>query len=393
MAHGFLAQRLNNLGTETAFEVLSRAKRLEAQGRRIIHMEIGEPDFHTPAHIREAAVRALADGHTHYVPAPGIPELRAAIADYTQGRHGIDVDPDEVVVTPGGKPIMFFTIMATINPGDEVIYPDPGFPIYESCIRFAGGIPVPVPLREELDFRLDVSELASLITPRTKMIILNSPGNPCGGVLDADDITAIAELVRGRPILILSDEIYDRIVYGDIVPLSVASIPGMKEQTIILNGFSKTYAMTGWRIGWGVMPAVLAEQVTKLMINSVSCTAAFTQWAALAALQGPQDEVNRMVIEFKRRRDRIVAGLNAIPGVNCKVPAGAFYVFPNVKSFGKSSAEIASYLLEEAGVAVLAGTAFGRGGEGYLRLSYATGMEEIEEALAAMTDAFRKWQR
>ena len=375
-----------DLGTETAFEVLARAKRLEAQGRRIIHMEIGEPDFDTPAHIRAAAMQALEGGHTHYVPAPGIPELRQAIADHTRRSRGIDVDPEEVVVTPGGKPIIFFSILAVVDAGDEVIYPNPGFPIYESCIRFVGGKPVPIPLREEFDFRLDVDELARLITPRTKMIILNSPGNPCGGVLSAEDVTAIAELVRGRPILVFSDEIYDRLSYGP-APESIASRPGMKEQTIILNGFSKTYAMTGWRIGWGIMPRPLAEQVTKLLVNSVSCTAAFVQHAALAALTGPQDDVERMRAEFQRRRDRIVAGLNAIPGITCRLPLGAFYAFPNVRAFGRPAAEIAEYLLEEAGVATLAGDAFGAYGEGYLRLSYATSVEAIDEGLERIAAA------
>lgn len=387
-----IADRMVNLGTETAFEVLAKAKALEAKGRRIVHVEIGEPDFDTPAHVRQAAAAALEAGHTHYVPAPGIPELRNAIAEYVSRTRGIDVDPAEVVVTPGGKPIMYFTIMATVNPGDEVIYPNPGFPIYESCIRFMGGVPVPIPLREELNFSLDVEELRSLITPRTKMIILNSPGNPTGGVLTRADVDAIAEMVRGREIVVLSDEIYDRLIYeGE--PQSIASRPGLKEQTVILDGFSKTYAMTGWRLGWGVMPRPLAEQVTRLIINSVSCTSAFSQHAAVAALTGPQDDVERMRAEFRRRRDAMVAGLNAIPGVTCKSPAGAFYVFPNVKSFGLKSKEMADYLLEEAGVAVLGGTAFGAYGEGYLRLSYATSMANIEEALARMAGALAALRR
>jgi len=386
------ADRMGNLGTETAFEVLAKAKALEAQGRRIVHMEIGEPDFDTPAHIRQAAAAALEAGYTHYVPAPGIPELRGAIAAYTAKSRGISVDPTEVVVTPGGKPIMFFTIMALVNPGDEVIYPNPGFPIYESCIKFVGGVPVPIPLREELDFSLDVQELGRLITPRTKMIILNSPGNPCGGVLTRQDVDTIADMVRGTDIVVLADEIYDRLIY-DGEPQSISNRPGLKEHTVILDGFSKTYAMTGWRMGWGVMPRPIAEQVARLIINSVSCTSAFSQHAAVAALTGPQDAVDAMRAEFRRRRDAVVAGLNAIPGVRCATPKGSFYVFPNFKSFGLSAREISNYLMENAGVAVLGGTAFGTYGEGYLRLSYATSMANINEALEKIEAAMAKLKR
>lgn len=389
---GFIAERMGNLGTETAFEVLAKAKALEAKGRRIVHMEIGEPDFDTPAHVRQAAAAAIEAGHTHYVPSPGIPELRSTIAEYVSRTRGIPVDPAEVVVTPGGKPIMFFTIMATVNPGDEVIYPNPGFPIYESCIRFMGGVPVPIPLREELDFSLDVEELRPLITPRTKMIILNSPGNPTGGVLTRADVDAVAEMVRGKNILVLSDEIYDRLIY-DGGPDSISNRPGLKDQTVILDGFSKTYAMTGWRMGWGVMPKPLAEHVTRLIVNSVSCTAAFSQHAGIAALTGPQDDVDRMRTEFRSRRDAIVARLNAIPGVSCRAPAGAFYVFPNIKSFGRSSREMADYLMETAGVAVLGGTAFGAYGEGYLRLSYATSMANINEAVDKIAGALAALRR
>lgn len=385
-----IAERIQRLGTETAFEVLAKAKALEAQGKSIIHMEIGEPDFDTPAHIRRAAVEALEAGETHYVPAPGIPELRQAIAAATEQSHGISIDPSRVIVTPGGKPIMFFAIMATVNPGDEVIYPNPGFPIYESCIRFMGGVPVPAPLREELDFRMDVAELERLLNEKTKMIILNSPGNPCGGVLSRQDLEAIADLVRGKNIVVLADEIYDRIVYRDERPPSIASVPGMEEQTILLNGFSKTYAMTGWRLGWGVFPEPLVEPVTRLLVNSVSCTAAFVQHAGVAALTGPQDDVEVMRSQFEKRRDRIVAGLNDLPGITCKLPEGAFYVFPNVTATGKSAADLADLLLNEAGVATLSGTAFGEYGEGHLRLSYATSMENIDEALNRMEGVLRR---
>lgn len=384
------ADRMSLLGTETAFEVLAKAKKLEAQGKDVVHLEIGEPDFDTPKNIIDAACLALNSGYTHYTPAPGIPEVRETIAEYIRSHKNVDASADDVVIVPGGKPIMFFSIMATVNPGDEVIYPNPGFPIYESVIRFVGGKPVPIPLREENQFRLDVHELAQLITPKTKMLIINSPGNPTGGVLTSEDVKAIADLVRGKEILVLSDEIYDRIVYGDTHPLSIASLPGMKDWTIILDGFSKTYAMTGWRLGYGVMHPEIAARIAQLMVNSNSCTSAFTQMAGKEALTGPQNEVDTMVAEFKKRRDIMVNGLNSIPGVNCILPEGSFYVFPNLKSFGKDCKEIADYLLNDAGVACLGGTAFGSYGEGYLRFSYANSVANIQKALERIETALGK---
>ena len=384
-----LAERMSRLGTETAFEVLARAKALEAQGREIIHLEIGEPDFDTPAHIKAAAVRALEEGWTHYTPAAGILALREAIADYIRRTRGIPVGPEHVVVVPGGKPIMFFAILALVEEGDEVIYPNPGFPIYESMIRFVGARPVPLRLRMENEFRVDVEELARLITPRTRMLILNSPANPTGGVLTREDLEAIAELCLKHDLVVLSDEIYSRILYeGEHI--SIASFPGMLERTIILDGFSKTYAMTGWRLGYGVMPEPLAEAVTRLMINSNSCTAAFTQIAGIAALTGPQDEVDRMVAAFRERREVMVEGLNRLPGFRCLKPKGAFYAFPNIEGTGMSSRELAHYLLEEAGVAVLSGTAFGEYGEGFLRLSFANSIENIQKALERIEKALQR---
>jgi aspartate aminotransferase len=385
-----LADRMRVLGTETAFEVLARAKKLEAAGRSIIHLEIGEPDFDTPEHIKEAAIRALRDGYTHYTPAAGIPEARAAIAESVARSRGIPVTPEHVVITPGAKPIMFFLMLALINPGDEVIYPDPGFPIYESVARFVGGRPVPWVLREEREFRADPEDLRALLTPRTKLIILNSPHNPTAGVLSRADLEAIAGIVRGRPVVILSDEIYCQILYSGTFH-SIASVPGMQDHTVILDGFSKTYAMTGWRMGYGVMRPALAERITQLMVNSNSCTAAFTQIAGIAALRGPQDGVARMVAEFRRRRDVIVDGLSRLPGVRCLRPQGAFYAFPNVREIDADTRRVAEYLLTEAGVAVLSGTSFGTQGEGYLRLSYANSVEAITEALRRMGAAFEKY--
>ncbi|HEY8598415.1 MAG TPA: pyridoxal phosphate-dependent aminotransferase [Thermomicrobiales bacterium] len=385
-----LASRMSRLGTETAFSVLAKARALEAQGRNIVHLEIGEPDFDTPENIIEAGVRALRDGQTHYTPAAGIPQLREAIAaDVTKSR-GIKVDPAQVVVTPGGKPIMFFIILALIDAGDEVVMPNPAFPIYESMVDFVGGKPVFVPLRQEQGFRFDLDEFKAKLTDRTKLVILNSPANPTGGILTKADIEGLANILRERPeIMILSDEIYSRLLYtGEFA--SIAAEPEMAKRTIILDGFSKTWAMTGWRLGYGVMPQELAEQVTKLQVNSNSCVNAATQWAGLEAITGPQDSVERMLEEFRGRRDLIVSGLNALPGVECLTPEGAFYAFPNISGTGRSSADLADLLLNEAGVAALSGTAFGQFGEGHLRFSYANSRENISLAVARMGEVLAK---
>jgi aspartate aminotransferase len=377
---------MERLGTETAFSVLAKAKALEAQGREIIHLEIGEPDFDTPSHIVEAGCRALRDGHTHYTPTAGIPELREAIADDVAQSRGIEVDPAQVVVTPGGKPIMFFAILALVEEGDEVLVPNPSFPIYESMVNFVGGRPVFVPLRQENEFRFDLDELRAGLSERTKLVILNSPANPTGGVLAPQDIAGLADILRERPdIFVLSDEIYCRMLY-DSPFASIASEPDMgpDARTIILDGFSKTYAMTGWRLGYGVMPTPLAEQITKLQVNSNSCTNAATQHAGLEALAGPQDGVDAMLAEFRARRDLIVAGLNELPGVDCITPKGAFYAFPRITVTGYAADVLADLLLEEAGVACLAGTAFGQYGEGHLRFSYANSRENIARALEHM---------
>jgi len=384
------ADRMSSLGTETAFEVLARAKALERQGKEIIHLEIGEPDFDTPKNIKEAAVKALYAGYTHYVPAAGIPELREAIAEYVSKTRKIPVDPEEVVVTPGAKPIMFFAVLACVDRGEEVLYPNPGFPIYESMINFVGAKPVPIPLLEENDFRLDHEYVKEKITKKTKMIILNSPENPTGGVLTKEDLKVIADCIANRDdVIVLSDEIYSRIIYEGTHE-SIASLPGMKEKTIILDGFSKTYAMTGWRLGYGVMRKDIAEKITQLMINSNSCTCAFVQMAGVEALKGPQDSVEKMVAEFRKRREVIVEGLNNIKGITCKKPKGAFYVFPNIKGIGKKSKEFSDYLLNEAGVAVLPGTSFGKYGEGYLRISFANSVENIKKALDRISKAVEK---
>jgi len=385
-----LADRMNRLGTETAFEVLVKAKALEAEGRNIIHLEIGEPDFDTPQNIKEAAVKALHNGYTHYGPAAGLPQLREAIAEETSRTRGIPVEPSNVVVTPGAKPIMFFSLLACINEGDEVIYPNPGFPIYESVINFIGAKAVPIPLREEMEFRFDLDELRHLITARTRMIVLNSPHNPTGGVLTEEDLQEIARLAQEHDLIVLSDEIYRRIIYDGYSHKSIASIPGMQERTIILDGFSKTYAMTGWRLGYGVMPVELAERIAQLQINSNSCTASFTQMAGVEALQGPQTAAEEMVKEFLRRRNVIVDGLNSIPGFRCLKPHGAFYVFPNITGTGKTSRELADYLLHEAGVAALSGTAFGVYGDGFIRFSYANSVDNIKEALQRIRIAVEK---
>ncbi|MBI4589243.1 MAG: pyridoxal phosphate-dependent aminotransferase [Candidatus Rokubacteria bacterium] len=386
------AERMSRLGTESAFEVLARARSLERQGREIVHLEIGEPDFDTPPHIKEAARRALDAGATHYGPSAGLPELREAIARHVSTTRGIPVSPDEVVVTPGAKPIMFFTILALVNRGDEVIYPNPGFPIYESVINFVGGVPVPIPLREETGFGFDLALFEKKVSDRTRLIIINSPQNPTGGVLDRGQIQRIAELARHWRIPVLADEIYRHFLYEGKFA-SIASLPGLKEQTIILDGFSKAYAMTGWRLGYGVMPQALAEHATRLMVNSASCTATFVQLAGLAALQGDQSPVARMVAEFRRRRDLIVDGLNKLPGVSCRSPRGAFYVFPNVSALRRPAGEIADLLLNEGGVAILAGTAFGQHGEGYLRLSYATSEANLRKALDRMRPVFERLAR
>ncbi len=381
-----LARRMSRLGTETAFEVLARARVLEAEGRDIVHLEIGEPDFDTPQNVTLAAIEALQRGETHYTPSAGIGPLREAIAEEVGRTRGIAVSPAEVVVTPGAKPIMFYTILALAEEGDEVIYPNPGFPIYESMINFVGATPVPIPLREENEFRLDLAELRQLVTPRTKLLILNSPQNPTGSVLSRDDLAAIADLALERDFAILSDEVYSRVLYeGEHA--SVASFPGLKERTIILDGFSKTYAMTGWRLGYGVMPVELAEQVNKLMVNSNSCTAGFVQHAGVEALHGPQDASRQMVAAFRQRRDLVVAGLRSIPGLSCVEPKGAFYAFPNIQGTGMSSKALADYLLEEGGVATLAGTSFGACGEGFIRISYANSLDNLRRALERIADA------
>jgi aspartate aminotransferase len=375
-----LAERMNRIGVETAFEVLVRARALEAQGRDIIHLEIGEPDFDTPRHIVEAGKQALDQGWTHYGPTQGLPELREAIASYICRTRGIRVGAEHVCVVPGGKPIIFFPLMALLEPGDEVIYPNPGFPIYESMINFLGAKPVPIPLVEDRGFSFDLNVLADSLSPKTKMLILNSPHNPTGGVIPAADVRAIADLVRDRDLIILSDEIYTRI-YFDEEPLSISTLPGMLEKTIILDGFSKTYAMTGWRMGYGVMPTWLVDPVNKLMVNSNSCTASFTQRAGIAALNGPQNDVTKMVEEFRKRRDAFCAALNTLPGFRCAIPGGAFYAFPNIEATGRKSKELADALLQQAGVACLSGTAFGAYGDGYLRFSIANSYEKLMDAV------------
>ena len=384
-----LANRMSRLGTETAFVVLAKAKALEAKGKKIIHLEIGEPDFDTPRNIIDAAIEALNQGWTHYGPSAGLPEFREVIAEEVSKSRDIEVKPSEVVVTPGAKPIMFFSLLALADEGEEVIYPNPGFPIYESVINFIGAKAVPIELREENEFRLDVGELKRLITKRTRMMIINSPANPTGGVLTREDLRAIAELAVENDIYVLSDEIYSRIIFEG-KHHSISVFPGMRERTIILDGFSKTYAMTGWRLGYGVMPEKLAEQVAKLQTNANSCTASFAQRAGVVGLSGPQGEVERMVAEFKRRIDVMVEGLNRIEGFKCLLPRGAFYAFPNVKALGWKSLKLEDYFLNEAGVAMLSGTSFGAFGEGYMRLSCANSVENIKEALGRIEEAVQK---
>ncbi len=386
-----LAQRMSRIGVESAFEVLVRARALEAQGRSVVHLEIGEPDFPTPPHIVEAAKRALDEGWTHYGPTQGLPELREAIAAEIRRTRGIEVGPQHVSVVPGGKPIIFFPMLALLEPGDEVIYPNPGFPIYESMIRFTGATPVPMPLEESRGFSFDLNLFRDRLTDRTKMVVLNSPQNPTGGVIPAADLEAIAGMLRDRDVVVLSDEIYSRIYYGE-PPVSIATFPGMLEKTIILDGFSKTYAMTGWRMGYGVMPEWLVDAVSKLMVNSNSCTASFTQRAGIAALTGPQDCVTDMVAEFRRRRDAICRGLNEIPGFRCAVPGGAFYAFANVTGTGMDSRELADFLLYEAGVSCLTGGCFGEYGDGYIRFSYANSLANLMEAVARIRKVAPRWE-
>ncbi|TMB55962.1 MAG: pyridoxal phosphate-dependent aminotransferase [Chloroflexi bacterium] len=384
---------MERIGTETAFEAAARARALEATGRDVIHLEIGEPDFDTPRHVSEAAVKGLLDDKmTHYPPAPGIAPLRAAIADDVKRWKGIDAAPDQVIVTPGAKPIMFYAMLALINEGDEVIYPNPGFPIYESMARYVGGTAVPAPMREANDFRMDVAEVESLVTDRTRLIVTNSPHNPTGSILTPDDVREIARIAIEHDLVVLADEIYGRLQYeGE--PLSIATLPGMTERTITLDGFSKTFAMTGWRLGYGIVPTWLMPAFSALVINSVSGTNAFAQAGAVAALTGPQDAADAMRAEFMARRSLIVEGFNSIPAVSCVMPHGAFYAFPNMSSFGRTSNQIADHLLYDAGVCGLSGTAFGSYGEGYLRFSYANSREKISAAIERVGESLGKLER
>ncbi|MGH2404490.1 MAG: pyridoxal phosphate-dependent aminotransferase [bacterium] len=385
------ARRMSALGTETAFEVLAKARRLEAAGRHIVHLEIGEPDFATPAHIIEAGIKALHDGYTHYTPAAGIPEVRQAIADYVARTRKVAVDPAQVVITPGSKNVLLFAMLALIEPGDEVVYPDPGYPIYESLARFVGATLRPVRLQEEAGFRFDLDEFRSVLGPRTRLVILNSPHNPCGSILERRDIEAIAAAIAPTRAFVLSDEIYGRIAYeGE--SFSIASVPGMQERTIILDGLSKTYAMTGWRIGFGIMRPDLVEKMAQLMINSSSCAAGFAQMATIAALSGPQGAVDAMIVEFRARRRIVVDELNRIEGVRCRMPGGAFYAFPNVSAIDTDAKRLAEFLLDDGGVACLAGTAFGPGGQGYLRFSYANSQENIREGMRRLRDALPRYR-
>jgi len=381
-----LADRIGRLKGEAAFEVLAKALDLEAQGREVIHLEIGEPDFETPQHVLDAGVAALKAGHTHYCPVPGIPELRTAVAEHISETRNIDVGLKHVVITPGTKAVALFTFLSVVEPGDEVVYFNPGYPLYESLVHFVEATPVEIALHEHTGFRPEVEEIARRVSDRTRLLVLNSPQNPTGGVLTIEDMQAIADLAIEHDFIVLTDEIYRGLQY-DGQFCSIASLPGMQRRTVIMDGFSKRYAMTGWRLGFGVFPEELVEPAMTLVINSYACVATFVQWAGIAALQGPQDEAEAMRAAFDRRRKLIVGGLNAIPGVHCKMPAGAFYAFPNVSHFGRSSPEIADYLLKEAGVATLPGTGFGSRGEGYLRLSYANSEENIEKGLGWMRDA------
>lgn len=385
-----LVKKMERIGTESAFEVLAKAQALEKQGRSIIHLEIGSPDFPTPKHVVEAGKKALDDGFTKYGPTAGLLDFREALAAHVSKTRGVKVGPDNVCVVPGGKPIMFFTMLALLEEGDEVIYPDPSFPIYESLIHFLGAVPKPVPLVESRGFSFDLNVLKDQLSNKTKLVILNSPANPTGGVISKQDLKQIADMLRDRDVMILSDEIYSRIYYEE-EPASITNFEGIIEKTVILDGFSKTYSMTGWRLGFGIMPLKLAEAVNLLMVNSNSCTATFTQKAGLAALQGPQDDVTKMVNEFRRRRDAIVKSLNEVPGFRCSSPAGAFYAFPNVTGTGMSSRDLAELLLNEAGVACLNGAAFGKHGDGYLRFSYANSLENIQEAIRRIQKVSSSW--
>ena len=381
-----LAERMKRLGTETAFEVLARAKAMEADGREIIHLEIGEPDFDTPQNIIDAAVKALNNGFTHYGPSAGMPDTRRVFAEFITKDRGVEVKPENIVVTPGAKPILFFVILALVDKGDEVIYPNPGFPIYESVINFVGAKPVPIPLREEKEFSFDLEEMKGLVNDKTKLIIINSPQNPTGGVLTGADMKGIAELAAKHDAWILSDEVYSKMVY-DGKHVSIYDYPEVMDRTILLEGHSKTYAMTGWRLGYGIMPVALADQIAKLQTNSNSCTSSFTQVAGIEALTGPQDGSLKMMAEFKARRDLIVDGLNAIPGFKCLRPKGSFYVFPNITGTGMKSKQLEEHLLDKAGVAGLSGTSFGEYGEGYLRFSYANSQENLKKALQWIREA------
>ena len=387
---GIFADRMKALETETAFEVLAKAKALEKQGKSIVHLEIGEPDFDTPKNIKDAAAKALSAGYTHYTPSAGMLELRQVVAEYISKTRKLDVKSEEVVITPGGKPVIFFGILALVNQGDEVLYPNPGFPVYESVIKFVGAKPIPIPLKEENEFSLDPEYVKKKITKKTKMIILNSPENPTGGVIPREQLKVIADCLEDRDdVFVLSDEIYNRIIYED-KPESISQFPGMKEKTIILDGFSKSYAMTGWRLGYGVMRKDLAAKIAQLMTNSNSCTNTFVQFAGIEALKGPQTEPEKMVAEFKKRREVIVDGLNSIKGITCKKPHGAFYVFPNITETGMDSRKLGDHLLYNAGVAVLPGTSFGQYGEGYLRLSFANSVENIKKALDSIEESLKK---
>lgn len=386
-----LADRMSKLGTETAFDVLVRARALEAEGKHIIHLQLGEPDFDTPEHIVDAAVNALRSGDTHYTPTAGIPALRQAIAEYTSQTRGLEFAPENVVVTPGGKPIMFFVVLALAGEGDEVVYPDPGFPIYQSVVNFAGATPVPLTLKEEEGFGFSPEQIRSLVNDKTKLVIINSPHNPTGGMISEESLEELARLAVKHDFMVMTDEIYSRIAYDyDSVPKSISTYPGMKERTIILDGFSKTFAMTGWRLGYGVMPTPLAQQITRLAVNCNSCTPGFIQQAGIAALTGPQEPVEAMVEEFRRRRDVVVNGLNEIPGISCIQPAGAFYVFPNVKQLGKTSDDVANDLMYEGHVALVSGTSFGAAGEGYIRISYANSLENLQESLRRIKETVER---